>query len=347
MLSTPWTIFSLKAFVVAQAAGVPGIREEVSRITEDGAAASDYISSQLNSLWSDVLGGGLYAAIARLGVFFAIGTLIIFMVQWFKALVDGDNPQAFSDIIWPLLVIFLLANNGQVLANCTLQLRNIINSVNQTILTSTTGSLQLQEAYQQVQGNMGAEATLRGLEAQCASIADPAQQNECIQNAGRQAQEIANSSSNPFLGIGRQVRQFFSTNIFQLSVRGWLIAFGIAFQWIVEISMLLTGLLGPLAVGGSLLPVGQKAILAWLTGFFSVGMVKLSFNIICGLVATLIVNAESSDPLIFAFATGLLAPILSIVIASGGGWAVFSSLSSMLRFGVSAALQVWIGKMKL
>ncbi len=58
------------------------------------------------------------------------------------------------------------------------------------------------------------------------------------------------------------------------SRRGWLFALAIAFQWIIEVCMLLTALLGPLAVGGSLLPVGQKAIFAWLTGFFSVGMIK-------------------------------------------------------------------------
>jgi hypothetical protein len=63
--------------------------------------------------------------------------------------------------------------------------------------------------------------------------------------------------------------------------------------------MLLTALLGPLAVGGSLLPVGQKAIFAWLTGFFSVGMIKLCFNIISGLVATMVLNADNNDPMIF------------------------------------------------
>jgi hypothetical protein len=123
-----------------------------------------------------------------------------------------------------------------------------------------------------------------------------------------------------------------------MAVRGWLLAFGIAFQWIVEVSMLLTGLLGPLAVGGTLLPVGQKAIFAWLTGFFSIGIVKLSFNIICGLVATMVVKAGNNDPMIFAFATGILAPILSLLLATGGGMAVFNSLSSMATFGVGRLL---------
>jgi hypothetical protein len=97
-------------------------------------------------------------------------------------------------------------------------------------------------------------------------------------------------------------------------------AFGIAFQWVVEVSLLLTALLAPLAVGGSLLPIGQKAIFAWLTGFFSVGIVKLSFNIIVGLIATVVLNAGDSDPMVFAFATSILAPILSLALAAGAVW---------------------------
>ncbi|MCT7997474.1 hypothetical protein [Laspinema olomoucense] len=134
--------------------------------------------------------------------------------------------------------------------------------------------------------------------------------------------------------FGSDAVAFMNTNIFQIAVKGLLISLSIAFQWIVEISWLLTALLGPLAVGGSLLPVGQKAIWAWLSGFFSVAMVKLSFNIISGLVATLIVKAEQNDPLIFAFAVGLLSPILAVILASGAGMAVFNSLSSLAKFGL-------------
>jgi hypothetical protein len=313
------------------------VGEAASKITEDGAAASSAIASAVDGLWDDVLGGGLYAAIARLGVFFAVGTLLIFIVQWTKQMVDGENSKAFSELIWPIVVIVLLANNATNLALCTRGLREIINQTNQTLLTSTSNSVRLQEAYQKVVQQSGAESAVRGLMAQCNAIADPQQQTQCLKNAADQAEEIADQSNddkkNWFPDFG--LSEFLSTNIFQLAVRGWLIAFSIAFQWLIEISLLLTGLLGPLAVGGSLLPVGQKAIFAWVTGFFSVGMVKLSFNIICGLVATLVLNADANDPLIFAFATGLLAPILSLILAAGAGMAVFNSLSSVATFGLS------------
>ncbi|GAB1542803.1 hypothetical protein NUACC21_54770 [Scytonema sp. NUACC21] len=316
------------------------VGEAASQITEDGAAASAAIAESMNGLWDDVLGGGLYGAIAQLGVFFGVGTLLLFVVQWAKDMVDGEHPKAFSELIWPLVVVVLLSNQAQPLAAATRGLREIINQTNQTLLTSTSASIQLQEAYQQAMAELGSQDAARSLLTQCESIADPQQRRECMENAIAQAKQIADSSPDsgqgwfPDFGMS----EFFSTNVLQLAVRGWLIAFSIAFQWIIEISMLLTALMGPLAVGGSLLPVGQKAIFAWLTGFFSVGMAKLSFNIISGLVATLVVNAGENDPMVFAFATGLLAPILSMAIAAGGGMAVFNSLSSIARFGLNSVL---------
>ncbi|AFZ21981.1 hypothetical protein [Allocoleopsis franciscana] len=226
------------------------------------------------------------------------------------------------------------AQAAQVLSACTLQLRDIINQVNQGILTAQVGDLQLQEAYQQVVGQVGEQTAINALRSQCANIADPQQQQDCINQAAQQSGQLNNGqqSNDPF-NIGQQFQNTIST-IFAAAARGWLIAFGIAFQWLVEVSLLLTALLGPLAVGGSLLPVGQKAIFAWLTGFFSVGMVKLCFNIIAGLVASLIVNAGSVDSTIIAFAVGLLSPILAMALAAGGGMAIFSSLSNIATSGL-------------
>lgn len=341
MMSSLWLV----SILIAQA----GVGESAAQITSDGAAASGAIAEAMDGLWDDVLGGGLYIAIAQLGVFFAVGTLLLFIVQWSRALMENESPQAFSEMIWPVIVIILLANNAEPLAEATKGLRGIINQVNQQLLESTSASIRLQEAYQQVMTEVGATDTIRSIQSQCGSFVNPQQQTDCLNQASQQAEAVAGSlpqePSNGFqqaldqLNVGKQVSNFLQTNIFQMAVRGWLISFSIAFQWIVEISLLLTALLGPLAVGGSLLPVGQKAIYAWLTGFFSVAMVKICFNIIAGLVATLVVNAGTNDPMVFAFAVGLLAPVLALVLASGGGMAVFNSLSSLARFGLGQIIK--------
>lgn len=98
--------------------------------------------------------------------------------------------------------------------------------------------------------------------------------------------------------------------------------------------MLLLAVLGPLAVGGSLLPVSGKPIFAWLTGFLSAGIAKISFSIIAVLTAAVIINGPaedvSADPdlMWFIIFLGILAPILSLVLAGVGGLAVFNTISS-------------------
>ena len=98
--------------------------------------------------------------------------------------------------------------------------------------------------------------------------------------------------------------------------------------------MLLIAALGPLAVGGSLLPVAGKPIFAWLTGFLSAGIAKISFNIIAVLTAAVIVNGPAQDPnadpdlMWFIIFLGILAPILSLIVAGAGGFAVFSAISN-------------------
>ncbi len=323
----------------------PNPGQAASTITSDGEAASEAVARTIDKLWDDVLQGGLYSAIANLGIFFAVGTLLIFIVQWTKEMIDGDSSKGFTEIIWTIVVIILLANNGQPLATATQGLRGIINQTNQTLLASTSASIQLQEAYQQVMLKTGSGDAIQSLVNQCNTIADPSLQAQCLQNASQQAKQISaelNQDNRPeWL---KSVSDFFNTNIFQLTVRAWLLGLAIAFQWIVEICLLLTALLGPLAVGGSLLPVGQKAIFAWLTGFFSVGMIKLCFNIISGLVSTIVLNADNNDPMIFAFAIGILAPILSVVLAAGGGMAIFRSFSSITSFGVSTLVTRIVNK---
>ncbi len=92
--------------------------------------------------------------------------------------------------------------------------------------------------------------------------------------------------------------------------------------------MLLTALLGPVAVGGSLTPLGAtNSLAAWLTGFFSIAFAKLGFNIVAGLAAVAANIAGPTDPLPLATITAVFAPVLSAAIATGGGLAVWQAMT--------------------
>jgi len=120
----------------------------------------------------------------------------------------------------------------------------------------------------------------------------------------------------------------------QTSIKNFLVSLQYAFQNLIEVTMLLIAALGPLAVGGSLLPVAGKPIFAWLTGFLSIGIAKISFNIIAVLTAAVIVNGPGQnsnvdpDLMWFIIFLGILAPIVSLLVAAAGGFAVFSAISN-------------------
>ena len=160
-----------------------------------------------------------------------------------------------------------------------------------------------------------------------------------VDKIDRAVQE-ASSSSNILEGVFNKLTAAYSAEIGSVVtsfITSLLLALNNAYQWGLELSLLLTALMGPLAVGGSLLPIGSRAIVAWLTGFFTVGLAKLSFNIILGLAGQLIATAEASQPMIFLAFIGIVAPFLATGIASGGGMATFTQLSNGARWVATGA----------
>ncbi|NET38330.1 MAG: hypothetical protein F6K19_41100 [Cyanothece sp. SIO1E1] len=321
------------------------VPRDAGDILEQGEQASEAIAQSWDRLWDAVLAGQLYTALANIGILFALATLLLFMTQWARQMIEGDNARAYADFIWPLLVIVLLANSGSTLAAGTLEIRNIINRVNQEILSSTAAGINLEEAYRLAITVGDAEQVIIERGNQCFELQNAQERADCFDAAAAEAEafigdyraqantpgslqrvlDAMRAGSNPVDSVFRAGGALLGAT-FQTVTRGILIALHLAFQWLIEASMLLTATLGPLAVGGSLLPVGTKPLMAWLTGFFSLAIAKLSFNILSGIVSVAVLNAGNAHPLILPFFLGLLAPVLSLALASGGGMTLFSSL---------------------
>ena len=164
------------------------------------------------------------------------------------------------------------------------------------------------------------------------AFSDPLTSLQTVANAPANAAGAAAGATLNMLGSG-------AAAVGNLAVTGaieaFLLACMAAFQHIIEASLLLTALIAPIPVAASLLPFGAKPLYAWITGFLSLGVMKLSFNIVVGIVGTVIAKAgpTSSEPLVLAVVLGLFAPFLSMGIATGGGMAIFQGIVG----GVGAA----------
>lgn len=137
---------------------------------------------------------------------------------------------------------------------------------------------------------------------------------------------IINSAGGGFVGITRKI-----LGDGEVLIKTLLYSFQIAIQHLIEVSMLLTALMSPIALGASLFPMPTKPIVAWITAFLSLGMFKLSYNVVVGLTAVAMVQNDygPSNTMPMAIALAVLSPVLAFGIASGGGLAIFNGIAQV------------------
>ncbi|MUG93836.1 hypothetical protein F7734_16015 [Scytonema sp. UIC 10036] len=327
----------------------------VNDILSGGATTTQSLADSWNAQWVDLLqnntSNNLYGSLTNLGIFFAVGTLLFFMMQWLRDVLDNEYSRPLSALIWPFIVVILLANpgNGTILSNLTLGLRNFINNVNQQVVQAGDSN----QTYQQALNLSIAEEIAGSYLRPCQTLTG-IQQTQCFTEARKKIDslwvdyrslygdktwiyrletKVNLVLDNPGNESELALNSFVGGTV-QTSIKSFLISLQFAFQNLIESTMLLLAVLGPLAVGGSLLPVSGKPIFAWLTGFLSVGIAKISFSIIAVLTAAVIINGPaedvSADPdlMWFIIFLGILAPILSLVLAGLGGLTVFNTISN-------------------
>ena len=321
----------------------------------EGSKTAQSISESWDNQWLNLLqnnaSDNIYRSLTTLGIFFAVATFLFFMMQLLRDLINSEYSRSMSALIWPFLVVLLLTTtqNGSVLSTLTLSTRNFLNAINDQVLTKAN----VNQTYQQVMNMSVAEEFVGSLIRQCESLTGE-NQIECLGKANEKAhilwQEYRNLyGEQPWITrLETKVNQVASNtenvseisfdaligSTVQTSIKSFLISLQYAFQNSIEATMLLIAALGPIAVGCSLLPVAGKPIFAWIIGFMSLGIAKISFNIMAILTTSVVMNGPGQDLnttpdlmwlMIFL---GILAPIISLSIAIIGGLAIFNAINN-------------------
>lgn len=331
-------------------------------LIEQAAKIALALAKGFDELWKEVTTGELYATLSNVGVLFAVATFVFFMVEWTKQMMNGEEQKPYTDFIWVLIVIVLLAGKGKVLGEGTIAIRNYINNTNTIVLEQAAAGTNLAGAYQRATGVVAVRSAISNAIQNCrTSSLSPQESIKCLEDAkqrltnqyptyfqeapgaGTWAQPFAsfvqtldriiqapieaiNNKANPLQVIFSPFSAYIGSRVIEI-VSIILLGLSGAYQWTIELTMLLTAYLGPLAVGGSLLPYGSKAIFAWLTGYFTVGIGKLSFNIMIGFAGQLMATSSADQPLFFLFTIGIMAPFLSTGLAAGGGLVLWQQIN--------------------
>lgn len=333
-------------------------------VIEDSIQQVGDVQKAWDKRWVDIFSGanGLYDGINKFAAVIVVGAFLFFAIGWIKEAIDRGIFPALPHVLWVLVVFVLLFNNGKLLGSMTLGIRNLINDQTRIVLQVQIGEVSMRDALNDVIVSQQAKTLIQQQYADCEAKEGQAQ-IDCFIEAGKRAEAVINQEykakgwftagvqrlSQRVSTVSQQVPQnaakgnlidklSFVTNLVRenlIATAGQAAAQQIlkGFQWafanIIELAMLLTGLIGPLAVAGSILPIGTRPIWAWLIGFASLGLAKFSYNVIVGLAATVVVaaQAQTSSEIGFLLVISILAPILALAIASGGGMAVFRGIS--------------------
>ncbi|GFE72156.1 hypothetical protein [Chroococcus sp. FPU101] len=117
-------------------------------------------------------------------------------------------------------------------------------------------------------------------------------------------------------------------------------------QWLwtsfLEMALWLSGLFAPLFIAVSIIPGKQNLFVAWLIGFVTIGMAKLAYVMVIGIVAIQLTSQTTllSSDLRFPMALGLFAPGVSLAVVTAGGLAAAQSFQSQSIAVVSTAVSV-------
>ena len=347
--------------------------EGASDLLSSGMETTQQIGEAWNKQWVGIFQSQLYYGIVNLAGLIAAGALVFFMLQFIRRLVDQEDwTSALQSLILPLAIVVILANHGAILGRSTTAIRNVIHTQANQVLQLEFLEVKLEDALQSTVLGNALAAELRTQVSQCYGLVAN-KQAACLQQANEQVQKTINSQPIQHIqlpgGFGQIQRSIdrgltaasqeavdgggilndganpifaglagFAGSAFQDLASGLLLGFGWAFTNILELALLLNALIGPIAVAGSL-ALEYKPFLAWLTGFFALGLAQVSYNIIVGLAAWVVVNAEVTDTTGFLVILGLLAPALALALAAGGGMTTFNVISS----GTTSAMAIVTG----
>ena len=302
------------------------LTEGAERIFEVGREASEAVALNFEPLWRGVIQGGLYTAMANIGSLIAAVALGFFLVQMAQQFISNQNDYAISELIWPVIVISFLANDGAMLGSATLELRSIGNQVNNTMLASAVKNKSLQDEFQDSQKNDSINTNLAVSISECREnypAIQPIKRRECYSKAQAKAK-----AERQKYGLVEVKQSFWPRAALQYLLRNFLWALHKAVQWVIEITLLTMALLGPIAMGLTLMPGTNKAIFAWLSGIASIFLIKLTLNLISGLAAYAISLQDNyANSMVLPLILAILAPIMSVMVGLQGGSALYNALS--------------------
>lgn len=332
----------------------PGTDQGITNSTfimQKAVESSEMFVNSFSKDWDSLSSGTspVYTAVVTVSMLVAVVLLSFWSLQWYQMFSEeGFSSEVLAEMAMPLLVILLLTNNGYLLAQGTLALRNTTTTLNSKVLTITRNGVTLKDAIRAMNFDQSFAFAIQAALQRCDQLdakdvdtngAEYSPRQDCIDRTIQTAQEEAlKIRQDRGIQAGAKItgaKEFFGAMINSAIQATLFVIFNglaAAFQYIVQLSFLLVAYIAPIFLTLSLLPVSAKAIYAWLSGWLGLTLILVSYSIIVGISASSIVNSTTTDPILSQLIIGVLSPILAVTIGTGTAMAIFNAVSSSIKF---------------
>ena len=311
--------------------------------------SQNLLRNTLDYQWDVFIGNNshpLWLIFCTISRYISMILLGIFTYEIIKKLFDSDFQYTdLYDLRKPLIVIFFMADNGLVTSKLALALRNTIVNINYQVITKY-------ESYHQAGQNFAKENPLLNneevrtelIKAQkaCADLfEDMDLHRKCLEEELTKAQSKIDQSQNPgiFASLGNLIKGI-ANNTYDLITYGAssisladdrlkLFASAVTFNIGADIALFYVALYAPIAMGSSLLPMAKNSFIVWLSAFYGIGMVQISYSVMTVMMSDILTNGRGLESYITAELMAKVIPALAVIFGTGGGFVMYSSFISM------------------
>lgn len=332
------------------------VGNEAARATLNAANfINDSTRESWDRIWENTITpeAPIWQAVTTVGTVLASITIIIFMIQRSEKLINSPSVGALMSLLrFPLVVLILFANNAVLLSQFIDLMRGITYGLLADILQLTNAGIRIDEAIQRIESTGVANARAREIFSSCIDqvglaleqcVNDPlkiAQATDILQSLtqgaaapfnGNLLEGILNNSAAIVTGI-------VATPIIT-ATSGILIAWQWGFVNAMEVVLILTATVAPLALGLSLIYSSTSAIFGWFSGFAGLLLYQFGYAILVGLSATILSITEQIGGNISSLITdlgfllilGVFAPFVAVGLGGFGGLVLFRSLTGTVE----------------
>ena len=317
---------------------------------------SSQLSRETFESWNNLWQSSVSADSALWQALVTVGTTLALVSILYLALTDiadsvkkQDWRSLYASFIFPVAVMFFLSNNGFLLAETAKGIRQFGVMQVRSISDIQLANMTFQQAQEQIRIGAVTSSELKALYSECQELTGN-EFSECWQSKNDLAGEIIAEAEGQMIdtdtnGVLQYIQslgdRLVSNNLISIvtdfegyiedrtieNVKFLLYALQWAFINTVEMSLILTVLFLPISLGVSMVNIQARLIIANLTGIIALFGIQLAYNLIIGLVAIVLVEATGNifSEVPFVMFLSLFAPLLSVVIAGGGGLALYQT----------------------